>query len=107
MKPIRISKSQALWLGSKVRKLIGEGYAQRQAVAIAYNYARRKNLIENPMANEVAMLIWGRMTIVERDKLLLAIEVYHEPTRFLIKFKTWKQLSEILRNKIIVKARGK
>ena len=38
----KISKKASMFIARKVKKLYDEGHTQSQAVAIAYNYARKK-----------------------------------------------------------------
>jgi hypothetical protein len=38
----KLSKKAQLYISAKIKKLIEEGYPQKQAIAIAYSYARKR-----------------------------------------------------------------
>jgi uncharacterized protein YdaT len=38
----KLSKKAQSFISRKIKKLIDEGYSQKQAVAIAYSYARKR-----------------------------------------------------------------
>jgi len=74
------SRAARVFMSTKIKKLVGEGYPQKQAVAIAYSMARKRGMKVNPLTRAEAA---DTLRSARRDLKDMKSEATHHGRSFL------------------------